>query len=123
MLPFKLPRKVQSTSDEDEDADDDLLLQTCIRDGKQMAHGKIGPLPRLPQNAPLENAIGMLRKGGNAYIDSIPDNPSRFHVEDSPCNFSVVSELSGLTIATNTPAVFKTHRFVLTGRINESAMK
>lgn len=125
MLPLKLPRKVQSSSDEDDDADDDLLLQKCIRDGKHAANTsisaieKIGPLPRLPQHVPLENAIGMLRKGGNAYIDCIPDKPSRFHVEDSPCNFSVVSDLSELTIATNTPAVFKTHRFVLTGRNNE----
>lgn len=110
-------RDIQSSSDEDEnDANDELLLQNCIRVGMQTtaksneertganestsAIGRTGLLRNLPIHI-KENPIGMMRKGGNKYIDPVFDK-----------NFSVVSELSGLTIASSTPAVFNTQRFV-----------
>lgn len=126
-LPVKLPRDAQSSSDDGDEADNDILLQKCIRDGIQTTTrsnedsvgantsssgiGKIGPLRTLPNHV-KENPIGMLRKGGNSYIESVLDETSRFNVEDSPCNFSVGSGLSELTIASNTPSAFNCHRFV-----------
>lgn len=108
-------RDAQSSSGEDEDdANDELLLRNCIRVGMQTTAkpneeranesasviGRTGLLRNLPAHV-KENPIGMMRKGGNTYIDPVFDG-----------NFSVVSELSELTIASSTPAVFNTHRFV-----------
>lgn len=58
-----------------------------------------------------ENPIGMLRKGGNAYIETNYDETNRFHIEDSPCNFSVASGLSDLTVGSLTVGLLKTNRF------------
>lgn len=107
------------------DEDDDEILQKCIRVGIQSttkstanvvaantSSSHISQTERLRSlpNHVQENPIGMLRKGGKAYIDVATDETSRFNVEDSPCNFSVMSGLSDLTIATNTPAVIDTPR-------------
>lgn len=124
---MSLQRDVQSSCDEDDDADDDLILQKCIRDGIQSTTrsngnslaanassstiSQIERLRSLPTHV-QENPIGMLRKGGNAYIETAFDETNRSNVEDSPRNFSVVPGLSELPIATNTPAVFNTLRYV-----------
>ncbi|XP_034112460.1 adenomatous polyposis coli protein [Drosophila albomicans] len=58
------------------------VLQQCIRDG-------------MKKSAPLPAALDMLR-GSGAY-----DEMNKYLVEDSPCNFSVVSGLSNLTVGSS----------------------
>lgn len=53
----------------------------------------------------------MLRKGGNAYIETNYDETNRFDIEDSPCNFSLISGLSDLTVGSHTAGVLKMNRF------------
>ncbi|XP_017006198.2 adenomatous polyposis coli protein [Drosophila takahashii] len=68
------------------------LLQQCIRDGmkKPLTEGAADP-------------IAMLRRGGNQLTGYLPsaDEVNKFLVEDSPCNFSVVSGLSNLTVGSS----------------------
>ncbi|XP_001358709.3 uncharacterized protein Apc [Drosophila pseudoobscura] len=68
------------------------LLQQCIRDGMQ----KQQPTP--------DDPIAMLRRGGGSLLPGyLPssDEMSKYLVEDSPCNFSVVSGLSNLTVGSS----------------------
>lgn len=54
----------------------------------------------------------MLRKGGNSYLDGIGgggDETNRFNVENTPCNFSVISQLSALTIGSNGAEMLRTN--------------
>ncbi|KAH8363353.1 hypothetical protein KR084_008841 [Drosophila pseudotakahashii] len=68
------------------------LLQQCILDGmkKPLTDGAADP-------------IAMLRRGGNQLPGYLPsaDEMNKFLVEDSPCNFSVVSGLSNLTVGSS----------------------
>ncbi|KAH8293449.1 hypothetical protein KR054_000621 [Drosophila jambulina] len=68
------------------------LLQQCIRDGMQKPLSEASPDP-----------IAMLRRGGNNLPGYQPsaDETNKFLVEDSPCNFSVVSGLSNLTVGSS----------------------
>ncbi|KAI8044745.1 uncharacterized protein LOC128252895 isoform X1 [Drosophila gunungcola] len=68
------------------------LLQQCIRDGMQK-----------PISEAASDPISMLRRGGNALPGYLPsaDEVNKFLVEDSPCNFSVVSGLSNLTVGSS----------------------
>ncbi|XP_030573950.1 adenomatous polyposis coli protein isoform X1 [Drosophila novamexicana] len=72
------------------------VLQQCIRDGMQ----KHNPVPVAALNA---DPIAMLRRGGNMLPPYLPvsDEMSKYLVEDSPCNFSVVSGLSNLTVGSS----------------------
>ncbi|XP_034662904.1 uncharacterized protein LOC117897928 [Drosophila subobscura] len=68
------------------------LLQQCIRDGMQK------------QQPQQEDPIAMMRRGGGSLLPGyLPssDEMSKFLVEDSPCNFSVVSGLSNLTVGSS----------------------
>ncbi|ALC45985.1 Apc2 [Drosophila busckii] len=56
-----------------------------------------------PQSLPLpvrEDAITKMRCGGSALPNYLPvtDEMNKYYVEDSPCNFSVISGLSNLTV-------------------------
>lgn len=53
----------------------------------------------------------MLRKGGNAFIETNYDETNRFDIEDSPCNFSVASGLSDLTVGSHTVGLLKINRY------------
>ncbi|XP_017031617.1 adenomatous polyposis coli protein [Drosophila kikkawai] len=68
------------------------LLQQCIRDGMQKPLSEASPDP-----------IAMLRRGGNNLPGYQPsaDEINKFLVEDSPCNFSVASGLSNLTVGSS----------------------
>lgn len=57
----------------------------------------------------------MLRQGGNAFIETNYDETNRFDIEDSPCNFSVASGLSDLTVGSHTVGLFKINRFDTAG--------
>ncbi|KAH8311504.1 hypothetical protein KR044_006661 [Drosophila immigrans] len=60
------------------------VLQQCIRDG-------------MKKSAALPDAeLSMLRAGSGAF-----DEMNKYLVEDSPCNFSVVSGLSNLTVGSS----------------------
>lgn len=101
------PRREENlSSDDDENADDEFLLQKCIQDGMQAMMRTSQHETNAPCNSNQvykENPMGMFRKGGNPYIDTVNDETSPFQVEDSPCNFSVVSGLSELTIESSKP--------------------
>lgn len=63
-----------------------------------------------PQQIIKENPIGMLRKGGHSFIETNYDETNRFYIEDSPCNFSVASGLSDLTVESHSAGLLKTTR-------------
>uniref|UniRef100_A0A1A9X1C1 Protein zer-1 homolog-like C-terminal domain-containing protein n=1 Tax=Glossina brevipalpis TaxID=37001 RepID=A0A1A9X1C1_9MUSC len=84
------------------------ILQQCIRDGmkkpsvkdlsdKKQCGNIVGPeVERL-------DPIAMLRRGGNALTSYLPvnDEINKYGVEDSPCNFSMASGLSNLTVGSS----------------------
>lgn len=74
-----------STSDADEQ-----ILDACIRDG----------MPKFPPQLVKENPLDMMRAGAPLLPPYLPvvDELNRFIVEDSPCNFSLMSGLSAITI-------------------------
>ncbi|EDW81514.1 uncharacterized protein Dwil_GK10981 [Drosophila willistoni] len=73
------------------------LLEQCIRDGMLQ---KVAPPPITKQP---EDPIAMMRRGGNVLPGFLPsrDEMSKYLVEDSPCNFSVASGLSNLTVGSS----------------------
>ncbi|EDV93033.1 adenomatous polyposis coli protein [Drosophila grimshawi] len=56
------------------------------------------PMPQAPELS--EDAISKMRCGGSALPSYLPvtDEMNKYYVEDSPCNFSVISGLSNLTV-------------------------
>lgn len=107
-----------SSSDE-ADENPDELLQQCIRSGitktAPPAPTHIPAIKKVPARLPLqqllkENPIGMLRKGGNSFIETNYDEPNRFQIEDSPCNFSIASGLSDLTVGSHTAGLLKINK-------------
>lgn len=116
-LPVNRPRREENLSSDDDDienADDDFLIQKCIQDGMQamMRTSQTETKPLICNSKPIfrENPIGMFRGGGNTFIETAADETSPFQVEDSPCNFSVVSGLSDLTIGSNKVGITKSER-------------
>lgn len=80
---------------------DDQLLQTAIQDGI---------MTRRATDLPLQvagNSLDLLRRGAVPLYLSVPDETSRFGVEDSPKTFSVVSELSGITMGSEVIGIAK----------------
>lgn len=85
------------------------ILQQCIRDGMQKSTAK--EKPKIPQHSVPTNSsstnhidpIAMLRRGGNVLPPYMPGNDemNKYRVEDSPCNFSVMSGLSNLTVGSS----------------------
>ncbi|EDW58598.1 adenomatous polyposis coli protein [Drosophila virilis] len=55
---------------------------------------------QMPQAQVNEDAISKMRCGGSALPSYLPvtDEMNKYYVEDSPCNFSVISGLSSLTV-------------------------
>lgn len=76
---------------------DDQILDACIRDGIH----KIAP------QLIKENPLDMMRAGAPLLPPYLPvvDEFNRFIVEDSPCNFSLMSGLSAITIESNVQQV------------------
>ncbi|XP_031627550.1 uncharacterized protein LOC116343560 [Contarinia nasturtii] len=126
--PPALPEPNDILPDDSSSEDDDLggsaadLLEQCIRSGitKKAIKPETSGIPsgsklnrgiRLPPQQMInkENPIGMLRKGGNSFIETNYDEPNRFHIEDSPCNFSIASGLSDLTVGSE---MLKVNRFI-----------
>lgn len=107
------------SSDDENLGDASELLEQCIRIGitnkvtKSSADssGKNDFGAKFPpQQIIKENPIGMLRKGGNSFIETNYDEMNRFHIEDSPCNFSIASGLSDLTVGSHSIGLFKVNR-------------
>ena len=73
---------------------DDGILEACIRDG----------MAKFPTKLLKENPVDMLRAGAPLlppYLPVSDELNQRYQVEDSPCNFSVMSGLSAITIESN----------------------
>ncbi|XP_049286618.1 uncharacterized protein LOC125765470 [Anopheles funestus] len=80
----------------------DRLLEECILSGMpkpKQSH------PLLPPGGPVmkENPFKMMRTN-HTMVAPANDELNPFHIEDSPCNFSTVSALSELTMASDTNA-------------------
>lgn len=120
--PNQILRDDHLSSDDDENHDNvdyDDLLEQCIQAGINTSTAKQIELPPkqqndLPLHQPIvkENPIDMLRKGGNSFILASNDEMNRFNHEDSPCNHSVMSGLSDLTIGSHTARLLKPTRLV-----------
>lgn len=80
------------------------ILQQCIRDGMQKPSSTKdkADMPSHPMTN-LMDPIAMLRRGGNLLPPFVPvnDEMNKYRVEDSPCNFSVMSGLSNLTVGSS----------------------
>ncbi|KAL7051415.1 hypothetical protein ACKWTF_004457 [Chironomus riparius] len=108
-----------------ESSDDNILFESCINMGinrvvkqKETANGSSSMRPEnsgtssaetIPKISPQmmkENPIDMMRSTPllPPYLPVV-DEMNRFIVEDSPCNFSVMSGLSAITIESNMHAV------------------
>lgn len=109
-------------SDDDLDENPADLLAQCIRTGiTQKANKAPSESSGIQLNIGCksasrqiikENPIGMLRKGGNSFIETNYDETNRFNIEDSPCNYSVASSgLSDLTVGSHTVGLLKINRF------------
>ncbi|GBP11592.1 hypothetical protein EVAR_73761_1 [Eumeta japonica] len=80
------------------------ILQQCIRDGMQKPSSKDKvALPKHTMSSNLMDPIAMLRRGGQLLPPFVPvnDEMNKYRVEDSPCNFSVMSGLSNLTVGSS----------------------
>ncbi|XP_037946323.1 serine-rich adhesin for platelets [Teleopsis dalmanni] len=75
------------------------LLQQCIRDGmiKPNQNGTQS------ENVSKIDPIAMMKSGGHKLPTYLPvtDEMNKYLVEDSPCNFSMMSELSNLTVGSS----------------------
>lgn len=60
-------------------------------------------MSKIPMQVVKENPIDMMRAGAPLLPPYLPvvDEYNRFTVEDSPCNFSMMSGLSAITIESN----------------------
>lgn len=112
-----------STSSSDA-ANDDHLLEQCIRDGIQKTLAikpkaqetnsttttTASPKNILPKTLVKENPLGMLRKGGIPSYMPSRDELSKFNVEDSPCSYSILSGLSDISVGSGVARLAKPSR-------------
>lgn len=76
------------------------ILEQCIRDGMK----KLPTAKAESSSTPNEvDPIAMMKSGGNVLPNYLPvsDETNKFLVEDTPCNFSIVSGLSNLTVGSS----------------------
>ncbi|XP_058127818.1 adenomatous polyposis coli homolog isoform X2 [Anopheles coustani] len=90
----------------DESDNNDRLLEECILSGMpKPKHANAGVQQTLQRLAPVEkeSPLKMMRTNPVHHLQPLlaNDELSPFHVEDSPCNFSTVSALSELTVASD----------------------
>lgn len=116
--PPALPEPNEILADDSEsDADLDEIIRAGITKKasklpSESSGIKLDIACKLPlQQMIKENPIGMLRKGGNSFIETNYDETNHFNIEDSPCNFSVASGLSDLTVGSHTAGLLKMNRF------------
>lgn len=80
------------------------ILQQCIRDGMQKPSSKERvALTKHTTSSNVMDPLAMLRRGGHLLPPFVPvnDEMNKYRVEDSPCNFSVMSGLSNLTVGSS----------------------
>lgn len=68
------------------------------------------PCEALPRQVYKENPIHMLKKGGTSAYAASKDEMNKFNVEDSPCSFSVMSELSDITVGSSVAGLVPVNR-------------
>ncbi|XP_054726539.1 adenomatous polyposis coli protein [Anastrepha obliqua] len=86
------------------------LLQQCIEVGMKKPTAQTKPHTsgtsvqhRAMMSSRVADPIAMLRRGGNILPPYLPvaDETNKFLIENSPCNFSVASGLSNLTVGSS----------------------
>nr|XP_013097498.1 unnamed protein product [Stomoxys calcitrans] len=113
------------------------ILQQCIREGMQKSTSA-KEKPKMPTQHSIPAAgsaqiaanhldpIAMLRRGGNVLPPYVTGNDemSKYRVEDSPCNFSVMSGLSNLTVGSSLvgPAVILQGNSGAVSSINDNSV-
>lgn len=117
------------SSDDDANENDDALLQQCIQSG--MRNTTINSAPgnnptALPASRPNPSArgnpFGLFRNGRSSYLGVDCEVTNRFHTEDSPRTFSVISALSDLTFETQRVGVLETNRMPATKQLGNNSM-
>lgn len=92
------------------------LLDGLMRDGlakttKSSSKSDFSlPCEALPKQVYKENPIHMLKKGGISAYAASKDELNKFNVEDSPCSFSVMSELSDITVGSSVAGLVPVNR-------------
>lgn len=114
-LDIKSPPALPEPNDilaDDSSSDDDIeeIIRTGLTKKVTQPPSENSGIKMPPQQIIKENPIGMLRKGGHSFIETNYDETNRFYIEDSPCNFSVASGLSDLTIGSHSAGLLKTTR-------------
>lgn len=102
------------SSTDGSDIGNEDILEQCILNGIKKSINPSKPIvaqrnaaangPMLPHKLIKENPIGMFRQGGNTSPPMQLDNTdevTRHQQEGTPCNYSVMSALSDLTVDSN----------------------
>lgn len=93
---------------------DASLLEELMRGGlakaKSNSKSDFSACEALPRQLYKENPIHMLKKGGISAYAASKDEMNKFNVEDSPCSFSVMSELSDITIGSSVAGLVPVNR-------------
>lgn len=112
------------SSSDGSDVEIDDILEQCIQSGierstKPMAaHRNVAATvaaaaadrPVLPNKLIKENPMGMFRQGGHTLPSAQLDEVKRHQQEGTPCNFSVMSALSDLTVDSNVAGLANPNR-------------
>lgn len=90
------------------------MLEELMREGlaktTKSKSDFMDPLEALPRQLYKENPIHMLKKGGLSAYAASKDEMNKFNVEDSPCSFSVMSELSDITVGSSVAGLVPVNR-------------
>lgn len=102
-------------SDDSSGSCDENLLDELMRGGvakttKSTSRSDLDACEALPRQVYKENPIHMLKKGGISAYAASKDELNKFNVEDSPCSFSVMSELSDITVGSSVAGLVPVNR-------------
>lgn len=111
-----------SYSSEGSEAENDDILEQCIQNGMEKSTKPTKPIVAqrttipmvndgiLPSKLIKENPIGMFRHGDSFGMMAAQDETIRHQQEGTPCNFSVMSALSDLTVDSHVAGLVNSNR-------------
>lgn len=101
-----------SSSENERSLLDELMRGGLAKSTKSNARANFSApcVESLPRHVYKENPINMLKKGGISTYAVSKDEMNRFNVEDSPCSFSVMSELSDITVGSSVAGLVPVNR-------------